>query len=137
MWYLIVLTPDLCTLTYFGWSKYKACVKKNNVMVAVANGREWFTFFNIGWMRCEKQVQGVVLSRRKSTICSRLLSATMSRKAWLTLVGYWVPSALMDSQLMSAWLKSPPVRNMFIHFFPIKRSISCLVLSTYTSSAIL
>ena len=48
----------------------------------------------------------------KSTSYSRLFSRTMSRVAWFTPVGYWLPSMGVSDLLISGRLKSPPTSNM-------------------------
>ena len=67
-------------------------------------------WLKLGW---EVSIRSKVLSLRvgKSTICSRLLSAKMSRKVLLSLLGYWVLEMDMSLQLMSGKLKSPPINS--------------------------
>ena len=53
-----------------------------------ANGREWFTLFYIGWMRCEKQVQGFVLSRREinhlfQTVICHYVKEGLADSCWI------------------------------------------------------
>ena len=48
----------------------------------------------------------------KLTICSELLSDTMSRDDWLTLDGYWFPVMVWSFQSMSEILKSPAIIKM-------------------------
>ena len=48
------------------------------------------------------------------TICSKLLSAVMSRKLLFTRKGFWLPSTCSEAQLMSGRLKSPSRSNMFL-----------------------
>ena len=68
--------------------------------------------------RWEEKIRSNVLFFRvgKSPSCYRLLSAVMSRMAWLTLAGYWFPSMVISFQLMSGRLKSPPTCTRKILF---------------------
>ena len=66
-------------------------------MVAVANGREWFTLFYIGLMRCEKQVQGFVLSRREinylfQTVICHYVKEGLADSSWI--LGTFSPHGL-------------------------------------------
>ena len=46
----------------------------------------------------------------KSTICSNPLSATISRKAWLVLLGYFLLVAVCSDQLICRRLKLSPIK---------------------------
>ena len=67
---------------------------------------------NDGW---EISIKSKVFSLRvgKSTICSKPLSATVSKKAWLVLVGYCLCVMVCSCQFISGRLKSPPIKKMF------------------------
>ena len=62
----------------------------------------------------------------KSTSCS-MLSAVMSRMAWLTLSGYWFPSLVLSFQQMLGSLTSPPTK---IPYFDFSGMIFLSLLST-------
>ena len=64
----------------------------------------------LGWA---VSIRSKILSLRvgKSTICSRLLSATMSRNVLLSLLEYWELEIVRSLQLISEKLKSPPVMS--------------------------
>ena len=70
---------------------------------------------NSGW---EVSIMSKVLSLHvgKSTICSNPLSATISRKAWLVLMGYCLLVAVCSDQLISRRLKSSPIKYKSFFF---------------------
>ena len=72
-----------------------------------------------------------VLSLRvgKSTNCSRLLSATISRNILLSLFVYCEPGIVRSFQFMSGKLKSPPMMNTRFLAFVFKVEISSFTVS--------
>ena len=66
---------------------------------------------NEGWdVKMRSRVLSLRVGKVTTSICSKLLSAVMSRKHWLKRIGYWPPSICRVAQLMSGRLKSQPRR---------------------------
>ena len=81
-------------------------------------------------------IRSKVLSLRvgKSTICSRMLSATMSRKVLSSLLGYWVLEMVRSLQFMSGKLKSPLINSTHFLALDFRSENSSVTLPRYGSS---